>query len=103
MLVLSVMYPATDGAQFDVGYYMDTHIPLVRRLWSGLGLQELRVLQGHPGPDGAGPAQVMIALLTFASREAFAAAAAQHGGEIFADIANFTDIRPVLQFNAPLG
>ena len=46
-----------------------------------------------------GPPYVAIALLTFADMAAFEAAAAQHGKEIFADIAKLTSIRPVMQFN----
>jgi len=33
----------------------------------------------------------------------FKDAAAQHGTEIFADIPNFTDTTPVLQFNDKVG
>jgi uncharacterized protein (TIGR02118 family) len=99
MPVIAVMYPSTDGASFDEGYYMQTHIPLVRRLWESLGLKELSVMRGISGPDGAAPSYRMIALLTFGSMDQFKSAAAQHGKEIFADIPNFTGISPVIQFN----
>ena len=102
MTVLSVFYPASDNATFDFGYYTDTHIPLVQRLWSGLGLQDVRVLKGSAGPDGAGPVHLLVALLTFESLDAFQEAATRHGGEIFADIPNFTNTSPVLQFNERL-
>ena len=55
MIVVSVIYPAASGARFDYDYYMATHIPLVRRLWSGMGLQEVRVLKGNGTPDGGPP------------------------------------------------
>jgi uncharacterized protein (TIGR02118 family) len=103
MTVISVFYPAADDARFDFGYYMGTHIPLVQRLWSDRGLQEVRVLKGSAGLGGTGPAYLLVALLTFESVEAFQAAAAEHGGEIFADIPNFTDTSPVLQLNELLG
>jgi uncharacterized protein (TIGR02118 family) len=32
MIKVSVLYPNRAGAQFDMDYYCDRHIPLVRRL-----------------------------------------------------------------------
>ncbi len=101
MPVIAVLYPSANGATFDHDYYMASHTPLVRRLWSPLGLQELTVMRGIPGPDGAAPAFALIAQLTFASMDAFKDAAARHGEEIFADIPKFTNATPVLQFNEP--
>lgn len=99
MPVIAVMYPQANGNTFDQAYYLQTHIPLVQRLWSPLGLQDVTVMRGIPAPDGATPAYSVLALLTFASMDAFKDAAARHGAEIFADIPNFTDAKPVLQFN----
>ncbi len=101
MPVMTVLYPSADGTNFDHDYYMASHAPLVRRLWSPLGMQEFTVMRGIPGPDGAAPAFTLIAQLTFATMDAFKAAAAQHGEEIFADIPKFTNATPVLQFNEP--
>ena len=101
MPVVAVMYPGANGAKFDHEYYMQSHIPLVRRLWSPLGLQDVAIMRGVAGPDGAAPTYTLITQLTFASMDSFKDAAAKHGGEIFADIPNFTDAQPVLQFNEP--
>ena len=101
MAVISVTYPHGGGTTFDHGYYMQTHIPMVKRLWSPLGLQDLKVLRGVNGPDGAEPTYELVALLTFGSMEEFGAAAKQQGAAIFADIPNFTDSQPVVQFNEP--
>lgn len=102
MLVISVFYPATGNATFDFAYYTNSHIPLVQQRWGGMGLQEVQVLKGSAGPDGAGPTYLLVTLLTFQSAEAFGAAAAEHGAEIFADIPHFTNQSPVLQFNERL-
>ena len=102
MPVIAVMYPSADGATFDESYYMQTHIPLVRQRWEQLGLTNVAVMRGVPGPDGARPVYTMVALLTFATMDQFQAAAAQHGREIFADIPNFTSASPVIQFNEPV-
>lgn len=102
MVVISVLYPNSEAAHFDMAYYLATHIPLVKARWSGLGLGEVRVLRGQNAPDGAAATYQAIALLGFASMADFAAAGAAHGAEIFADIPKFTNVSPVLQFNEPL-
>ncbi len=103
MLVITVMYPGSDGARFDHAYYNETHMPLVRRLWGSMGLQHDQVMRGVIAPDGAAPAYMVTTLLTFDSMDRFKAAADQHGAEIFADIPKFTDASPALLFNEPAG
>ena len=99
MVVVSVMYPGASGESFDHAYYTGTHIPLVRERWGSMGLRDVRLLRGTGTPDGAKPPYSMVALLEFESMEAFGSAAAQHGAELFGDIPNFTDAKPVVQFN----
>lgn len=99
MLVVSVMYPA---GKFDHGYYGCTHLPLVRERWGGMGLQDIRVLRGTDGPDGAPPAWQLITMMNFDSMDALKQAVGAHGREIFADIPNFTDGTPVVQCSEPV-
>ena len=99
MVVVSVMYPGASGESFDHPYYTGTHIPLVRERWGDMGLRGVRLLRGAQGPDGAKPTYAMMALLEFESMDAFQRAAARHGAELFGDIPNFTDAKPVVQFN----
>lgn len=103
MPVIAVMYPSAGGATFDESYYTTTHIPLVQRHWTSLGLSDVKLMRGIAGPDGAAPTYSMTALLTFGSMDQFKQAAAAHGKEIFADIPNFTNATPVIQFNESLG
>ena len=97
MMVAAVMYPKSD--KFDLEYYMSSHIPLVKRLWSPLGLQSVQVLRGIAGPDGGAPTYAFTAILTFSTLDAFQQAAGKHGPEIFADIPHFTDAKPTIQLN----
>lgn len=100
MPVIAVMYPSAGGATFDESYYMENHVPLVQRHWSSRGLESVQVLRGVGGPDGAAPTYMIMALLTFASMEAFSAAArSPEGREIFDDIPNFTTAKPLVQIN----
>ncbi len=98
MLVITVMYPGGDGARFHHAYYAATHMPLVRRLWTPMGLQHDQVMRGVAAPDGAAPAYMVTTLLTFDSMDSFKTAADQHGAEIFADIPEFYDGAPALGF-----
>jgi len=98
MLLITVMYPGAEGTRFDHAFYLETHMPLVRRLWGPMGLQHDQVLRGVAGPDGAAPAYLVTTLMTFDSMDSFKAAADQHGAEIFADIPNFYDASPALGF-----
>jgi len=98
MLVITAMYPGADGGRFDHAYYMESHMPLVRRLWGPMGLQHDQVMRGVAAPDGAAPAYVVTTVMTFGSMDQFKAAADQHGAEIFADIPKFYDGSPALGF-----
>ena len=33
MIRFSLLYPRTDGATFDHGYYREHHVPLAMRAW----------------------------------------------------------------------
>ena len=103
MPVITVTYPSDSGTKFDLDYYMGHHIPLVKQRWGSMGLSEVTVLRGMPGPDGAAPGFSTMALLTFGSMAEFKQASKSHGKEIFADIANFTDGQPLVQFNEKAG
>ena len=65
MIVVSVTYPA--GCRFDLDYYMQTHIPLVRSRWADFGLSELRVFGGVAAAGGGTPPVQITALVTFGS------------------------------------
>lgn len=99
MIVVSVMYPAGAEATFDMNYYREKHLPLVGARWNDCGLSEAKVLQGTGAPGGAAPVYSVIVLLTFDSVADFEQAVARHGAEIMGDIANFTNVKPVIQIN----
>jgi uncharacterized protein (TIGR02118 family) len=99
MIVVSVMYPASAGAKFDLDYYREKHIPLVGARWNAGGLREVKVLHGVGAPGGGAPVYSVIALLTFDSAAAFDQAVAQHGKEILGDIPNFSTVQPLIQVN----
>lgn len=97
MIKINILYPHAPGARFDVDYYLNKHIPMVRdRL--GAALKGVIVDIGTSGlPPTQPPLYVAQAYLVCDSLEAFLAAQKPHGREIQADIRNYTDITPVMQ------
>jgi len=99
MIKVSVMYPNTSDARFDMSYYLDCHMPMVRDLMGGV-LKGMNVEQGLAGGQPGAPAPyVALAHLFFESVDAFQAAFAEHGGAILADIPNYTNTQPTLQIS----
>ena len=89
MIRLSVFYPATEGAKFDHDYYREKHVPLAAKSW---GLDSYEIDKGLDGP------YVAAVHFLFESSDAIAAAMSSDGtGAVMADMANYTDITPVLQ------
>src|SRR5262245_39927258 len=97
MIKVSVMYPNTSDVHFDMSYYLDRHMPMVRDLLGGV-LKGMNVEQGLAGGQPGAPAPyVALAHLTFESLDAFQAAFAQHSPAILADIPNYTNTQPTVQ------
>jgi len=89
MIKLSVYYPSTEGATFDHEYYRDKHVPLCLKTW---GLPAAEIDKGVDGPH------VAAVHFKFDSLDALQAAMGAEGtGAVLADVANYTNIAPVLQ------
>ena len=89
MIRLSVFYPSSEGSTFDHEYYREKHVPLAIQAW---GLSTADIDKGVDGP------YVAAVHFEFDSVEALQAAmAAEATGEVLADVANYTNITPVLQ------
>lgn len=92
MVIVSVLYPNDAGARFDLGYYRDTHLPLVRRLLEPCGMRALTWVL----PAGHGAAFRLIAELRFDTMAQAEVGLGLHGAQTQADIVNFTEIVPVV-------
>jgi uncharacterized protein (TIGR02118 family) len=97
MIKVSVLYPSGDGATFDMGYYCDSHMAMVRDTL-GAVCKNIAVEQGLAGgAPGAPPTYVAMGHLYFESVPEFQAAFATHAPKFLADIPNFTNVHPVIQ------
>ena len=95
MIKVSVLYPAGDSTKFDMDYYCNRHIILVRQLL-GDAVKGLEVDQGVASSQDPAPF-IAIGHLWFDSVDDFQAGLAAHGSAIMADIPNYTNVEPVIQ------
>jgi uncharacterized protein (TIGR02118 family) len=99
MIKVSVMYPNQAGARFDHQYYRDQHMPLVKQRM-GDRCKSYTVDRGLAGgTPGAPPTYVAQCHIFCDSVESFQAGFGPHAKEILADIPNYTDLQPVIQFS----
>ena len=97
MIRVHVQYPNSDGAKFDMDYYLAKHMPMVAER-CGDALKSWTVEEGLSGGMGGKPAAwICVGTLEFDSVDAFGAAMGPHMPEIMGDIPNYTDITPVLE------
>lgn len=93
MATLIVSYPLAEGKTFDREYYLSTHIPLARSAWGELGLQAAEILFPAAGLQ---PLAGMT-ILRFESQAAIdAALSSPETVKVLGDVANFTNIAPVI-------
>jgi uncharacterized protein (TIGR02118 family) len=99
MIRVHVQYPNSDGAEFDMDYYLSKHMPMVAEK-CGDALRSWTVESGLSGGMGGKPAaNIAVGTLEFDSVEAFSAAMGPHMPEIMGDIPNYTKITPVLEIS----
>jgi uncharacterized protein (TIGR02118 family) len=94
MITLTVIYPDAEDAYFDMDYYLNKHIAMVKEL-CGPAVKECTVEQSVGGP-GAAPYRV-IARICVDSMEEFEKYVAPNDAVFGADVPNFTNIKPVIQ------
>lgn len=99
MIKFSVLYPNEAGKRFDMAYYCNNHLPLIRQRL-GAACRRIVVEQGVSGKDpDAAATYIAIGHLYFDSVEAFHAAFDPHAAELTGNIPNYTDIKPIFQIS----
>jgi uncharacterized protein (TIGR02118 family) len=93
VLSLNVVYVSHEGARFDYDYYRNSHIPLAMKVMKA---DRVILTEGVSSPDKPAPI-AMICRFEFSSAEALAASGTAPGiAEVRADVAKFTDIKPIV-------
>lgn len=99
MIKVSVLYPNEDGGKFDMAYFRDNHIPMIREKL-GSACKQISVEQGLGGPEPGSPAAYMVmGHMYFDSVEEFQIAFGPHSDALMGDIPNYTDVQPVIQIS----
>lgn len=101
MIRISIFYPNRPSGRFDMAYYLEKHMPdSIERLSAGRGFRGGSVDRGvSGGPPDTPPAYVAMCQYLFDTAEDFMAAFAKHADHLQSDIANYTDVQPVIQFS----
>ena len=96
MIKISIFYPNT--GKFDMDYYLNKHMPRsIELLSAGKGYRGVSVERGLGGASpGSGPSHVAMCHYLFDTADDFMAAFMPHAAELQGDIANYTDIEPVI-------
>ncbi len=99
MIKVSILYPYSKGKGFDMKYYCEKHMPMVKQKL-GSACKSVAVEQGIAGrTPGTPPTYIAMGHMYFESEEAFQAAFAPHAAEFRADVPNFTQIQPTFQIS----
>ena len=99
MIKVHIFYPPTPSGRFDMAYYCERHMPMVKAR-IGAACTSFTVDAGLAGgAPGSPPTYVAVGALLITSVEALQAALATHGAEIMGDVPNYTDAQPILQIS----
>ena len=98
MVKVTVLYPNQAGTKFDMTYYLDNHIPMVRRLLAASALKGVTVEHGLSGEQTGSPASYIVTCnLIFDSVQAYQVSFGPHAQELVEDIPKYTNSEPVIQ------
>ncbi|NQD35893.1 EthD family reductase [Permianibacter sp. IMCC34836] len=98
MIRVSAFYSQQAAASFDFDYYKNQHFPMVLALMKPFGAIRFEVERGLAMSDGSAPAYLAVGTIYFETMDGLAKGLAQHGGTILADVKNYTNLTPRLQF-----
>jgi uncharacterized protein (TIGR02118 family) len=102
MIKITILYPNKPGTQFDMDYYLHTHMPLsIERLSVHSGFKGVSVERGLAGATpGSDPTYIALCHFLFDSVEDFLAAFMPHAEFLQGDMPNYTNIESIIQVSA---
>ena len=99
MIKVSVFYENTEGKKFDMVYYTNKHIPMIKEKL-GTACKRVEVDEGLGGAQpGTKPEFVAVAHMLFDSVETFQKTFGLDAATIMGDVPNYTDIQPIVQIS----
>lgn len=99
MIKMTIFYPNAEDATFNMDYYINNHMAMAADLM-GDNLKAMMIDKGLSGgaPDSPSP-YVAVGYFYFESMEAFQNAMGPISDKLKADVPNYTNIQPVIQFS----
>jgi uncharacterized protein (TIGR02118 family) len=99
MIKVSVLYPYSEGKKFDLEYYSNNHLSLLKDSL-GAALKSFSIESGLGGLLPGSPAPfVAIINMYFDTLQSFQQSFGPNVNALMADLPNFTDIEPVAQIS----
>lgn len=99
MIKVSVLYPNSEDAKFDIDYYCNKHMNMVSELL-GDAVKGMSVESGMAGGAPGAPAPfIAMGHLLFDNVETFQTTFGPHANKIMGDIPNYTNINPQIQIS----
>ncbi len=99
MIKVSVLYPNKESASFDMDYYCNTHMPMVREKL-GASCKNMDIDGGlGGGAPKSPPPYLAMGHLYFDSVEDFQSSFGPNAEAIMSDIPNYTNVNPVVQIS----
>ena len=91
MTTVFVTYPGTSSTRFNRTYYVEQHLPLVRRVWGPHGLENIAAF--FPSGDGSGT--IAVCVCEFRDELAVSTSLQDPGTKsVMDDVQRFTDATP---------
>ena len=97
MIRIAAVYPRVEGKKFDIDYYIQHHLPVVRQKFTPFGLKKIEVDRGVQKPGGGVSPFFAIGYLYFDTLESFQKCYAAVGKEVVDNIPVYTDVKPMIQ------
>ena len=102
MIKVTILYPNGEGKTFDMDYYANSHMPMVKSLL-GDSLKMYAIDKGIAGGAADAPLPYLaIGYLYFDKLSAYQNSIAPHIEQIRGDVSNYTNIVPVIQISEVL-
>ena len=99
MIRVALLYPNTEGHRFDEDYYRSHHLPLVKKAYKPFGLKSVELDTALTTSGKYAAPYFAIGYMVFETTKQFMQAAEAEGAALMQDIANFTDIEPIIQIS----
>ena len=99
MIKVTILYPNEEGKTFDMEYYSNKHMPMLRKRF-GNSLKKLEIDKGISGRTPNDPIPFLaVGYLYFESIADYQNSFGPNAQKIRGDIPNYTNIQPIVQIS----